>query len=55
MIAQRRLAIHPLPADALRREREIDRVTRMGYRLLETYRERDGSWWGKFEAPARCA
>ena len=49
-----RMAIHPLPTDAERRTREIERVRRDGYQLLELWQER-GEWWGRFLAPARVA
>jgi hypothetical protein len=52
---QGQLCLHPLPADPERREREIERVCREGYRLLETWREPDGTWFGRFVAPSRPA
>ncbi|HYG60502.1 MAG TPA: hypothetical protein VD902_20715 [Symbiobacteriaceae bacterium] len=50
-----RLCLHPLPSDEERRTREIERICRDGYRLLETWQERDGAWYGKFLAPERVA
>lgn len=50
-----RLCLHPLPADEERRAREIERVRREGYRLLEVWQERNGTWYGRFLAPDRTA
>ena len=52
---QNRLCLHPLPSDQERREREIERVCRNGYTLVETWQERDGVWYGKFLASDRIA
>ncbi|HYF95349.1 MAG TPA: hypothetical protein VD969_24320 [Symbiobacteriaceae bacterium] len=53
--ATNRLCLHPLPADEDRRTREVERICRDGYKLIEIWRERDGTWYGKFLAPDRVA
>lgn len=53
--AVNRLCLHPLPANQERRLREIEKLHRDGYRLLETWQERDGAWYGRFLAPDRVA
>lgn len=49
-----RLCLHPLSDDTERRQREIERLRRDGYRLVEVWQEPAG-WYGKFLAPDRVA